>query len=65
MVKYADGPTTEVETAITAPPETVWPFLCDINVPGQCSEEFVRAEWLDGGPAMGSKFRGYNARSGR
>ena len=60
MVKYADGPTTEVETEITAAPETVWPFLCDINVPGQFSEEFVRAEWLDGGPAMGARFRGYN-----
>lgn len=60
MVKYADGPTTEVEIRVDAPPATVWPFLCDINVPGSFSTEFQRAEWIDEGPALGATFRGYN-----
>jgi len=60
MVKYADGPTTEVEVSIGVPVATVWPLLCDINVPGSFSEEFERAEWIDEGPALGASFRGYN-----
>lgn len=60
MVKYADGPATSVEVHISAPASVVWPFLCDINVPGRFSAEFVRAEWLDDGPAIGATFRGYN-----
>ena len=60
VVKYADSPSTEVEVSIDAPPASVWPFLCDINVPGQFSEEFIRAEWIDEGPAVGATFRGYN-----
>lgn len=60
MVKYADGPTTEAEVSITVPPSDVWPLLTDINVPGAFSEEFRRAEWVDDGPALNARFRGYN-----
>jgi len=60
MVKYADGPSTSVEVGIEAPPSLVWPLLCDINLPGRFSEEFVRGEWIDDGPAVGATFRGHN-----
>ena len=60
MVKYADGPTAQVETRIEAAPAAVWPLLCDINLPASFSEEFQRAEWIDDGPALGATFRGHN-----
>lgn len=61
MVKYADGPSTSVEVGIKASPSLVWPLLCDINLPGRFSEEFVRGEWIDDGPAPGATFRGHNS----
>lgn len=60
MVKYAEGPTAEVEQAIAAPVEVVWPLLCDINLPAGFSQEFQRAEWIDAEPGLGATFRGYN-----
>ncbi len=63
MVKYADGPTTEAEVAIEAPPSAVWPLLIDINTPAAFSEEFQGADWLDpveGEPDLGARFRGRN-----
>lgn len=62
MVKYADSPTTETAVEIGVPPSVVWPFLIDINVPGAFSQEFVRAEWIDGsvGPELNARFRGHN-----
>ena len=60
VVKYANGPEASAETEIDAPAQVVWPLLCDINLPGRFSEEFVRAEWLDDGPVVGATFRGYN-----
>ena len=60
MVKYADAPATDVEVQIAAPPAAVWPFVCDINVPGAYSAEFQRADWIDEGPALGATFRGHN-----
>ena len=60
MVKYADGPSTEVAVDIDASARAVWSLVSDINVPGAFSEEFERAEWLDAGPALGATFRGYN-----
>lgn len=60
MVKYADSPSTQAEVLIAAPPTAVWPYLCDINLPASFSQEFVRAEWIDDGPALGATFRGYN-----
>ncbi|MEM9130870.1 MAG: SRPBCC family protein [Actinomycetota bacterium] len=63
MVKYADGPQTEVEIDIAVPPEVVWPLVCDINTPSAFSVEFQRAEWIDDGPGPGARFRGYNKHS--
>ncbi len=64
MVKYTDGPTTEAEVGIDAPPSAVWPLLIDINTPAAFSQEFQGADWLDsgdvGGPTVGARFRGRN-----
>ncbi|MEL6891366.1 MAG: SRPBCC family protein [Actinomycetota bacterium] len=59
-MKYADGPGTEVEAPIAAPPARVWSFVSDINVPASFSREFRRAEWIDDGPRLGATFRGFN-----
>ncbi len=64
VVKYADSPSTAVDIEIDAPIGTVWPYVCDVNVPGSFSDEFQRAEWVDEGPALGARFRGYNRREG-
>ncbi|WP_419865052.1 SRPBCC family protein [Candidatus Poriferisodalis sp.] len=60
MVKYADGPTANVEVRIDAPPSVVWPLLCDINAPAEFSQEFQGADWVDDGPSLGATFRGRN-----
>ena len=61
-MRYADGPTTEVEIEIDAPPSRVWELVCDINLPSQFSSEFMGAEWLEGAvaPALGVRFKGRN-----
>ena len=62
-MKYADGPTAEVEVEVDAPPERVWPFVIDIDLPGRFSSEFQGAEWrtgADAGPALGATFEGRN-----
>ena len=60
MVKYADGPSTSVEIQIEAPADQVWRYVSDINVPGEFSTEFQRAEWIDEPPALGATCRGFN-----
>lgn len=60
MVRYADGPSAEVEVLIDAPPARVWQLVCDINLPGSFSSEFVGARWIDEGPAPGARFSGRN-----
>ncbi len=60
MVRYADGPTAEVEIGIDAPPEVVWPLVSDINTPAAFSDEFQGAEWVDEGPVAGARFTGHN-----
>jgi hypothetical protein len=61
-VKYADGPTAEVDLRIEAAPARVWPVVCDINLPSRFSDEFLGGEWLDdaSGPALGARFVGRN-----
>ena len=59
-MRYADGPTAEVEVYIDAPPSRVWELVSDIELPARFSEEFQGAEWLDNGPAAGARFRGRN-----
>lgn len=61
MVKYADGPTMEVEVEVGVSAAVIWPLISDIDMPARFSEEFQGAEWIDGaGPAIGSRFRGRN-----
>jgi hypothetical protein len=59
-VRYADGPTVEVETHVEAAPEAVWPVVTDIGLPARFSAELQSTSWLDGatGPAPGARFRG-------
>jgi Polyketide cyclase / dehydrase and lipid transport len=59
-VKYADGPTTEVDVLVNAPLERVWSLISDINTPARFSSELIEAEWCDEGsePAVGARFVG-------
>jgi uncharacterized protein YndB with AHSA1/START domain len=61
-LRYADTPTTEVSVDIAAPPERVWTFVSDVQLPSRFSDEFRGAELLDGAmaPAVGVRFRGRN-----
>jgi uncharacterized protein YndB with AHSA1/START domain len=61
-MRYADGPSVDVEVQIAAPPARVWELVSDIDLPARFSEEFQGAEWLDDatGPAIGARFRGTN-----
>jgi uncharacterized protein YndB with AHSA1/START domain len=61
-MKYADGPTAEVELDIDAPPSRVWELVSDINLPSRFSTEFQGAEWQNeaSGPAVGARFTGRN-----
>jgi hypothetical protein len=66
-LRYADGPTTEAELVIDAPPAVVWPLVCDIQTPAEFSSEFQGGQWLDGvtRPALGARFRGRNYHEAR
>src|SRR5688500_5125798 len=58
-MRYADGPSVQVEVHIDAPPSRVWELVSDINTPARFSTEFQGAEWLDGdGPRLGARFEG-------
>jgi uncharacterized protein YndB with AHSA1/START domain len=57
-MKYADGPTVEVETLVHAPIERVWALVTDIGLPARFSSEFVGATWLDDGPRLSARFVG-------
>ncbi|MDA1129057.1 MAG: SRPBCC family protein [Chloroflexi bacterium] len=56
-------PGVTVEVDISAPPERVWEFASDINLPARFSHEFQGAEWIDAdGPREGASFIGRNER---
>ncbi|HTN79943.1 MAG TPA: SRPBCC family protein [Acidimicrobiales bacterium] len=57
-MKYADGPTAEVEVIVHAPLERVWQIVTDIDTPARFSSELLGATWLDAGPAVGARFVG-------
>jgi uncharacterized protein YndB with AHSA1/START domain len=59
-VRYADGPSVEVEVHVKAPPGRVWALVTDINMPARFSAEFRGATWVDEGPALGARFVGRN-----
>ena len=47
-MRYADGPTVEVEVLVDAPAGTVWSLVSDIGTPVRFSAELQEAHWLDG-----------------
>ena len=57
-MRYADGPTAEVEVEVDAPVERVWALVSDIALPARFSSELQSARWLDDGPALGARFVG-------
>jgi uncharacterized protein YndB with AHSA1/START domain len=61
-MRYADGPTVEVDVYVDAPPSRVWPLVSDIDLPSRFSEEFQGGGWLDDarGAAVGARFKGRN-----
>lgn len=61
-MKYADGPTVEVDVHIDAPAERVWELVSDTDLPARFSTEFQGSRWLDGAsvPAVGARFAGRN-----
>ena len=61
-MRFADGPTIEVDVRIDAPPSRVWPFVTDIAVPAGFSTELQEARWEDDGgrPKVGARIRGRN-----
>lgn len=59
-MKYADGPSAEVEVIVDAPVGRVWQLVSDVNLPGTFSDEFKGASWMDDGPALGARFVGRN-----
>jgi uncharacterized protein YndB with AHSA1/START domain len=58
-VRYADGPSVEVEVVVHAPIERVWALVADLDLPARYSSEFRGATWLDE-PGLGARFVGRN-----
>jgi hypothetical protein len=46
-MRYADGPSVEVETFIDASPGAVWALVSDVTIPVQFSTELEEVTWLD------------------
>ena len=46
-MKYADGPTVEVQAVIDAPPSAVWALVSDATTPVRFSEELQAVRWID------------------
>jgi Polyketide cyclase / dehydrase and lipid transport len=46
-VRYADGPTVEVDTLVDAPPAVVWSLVCDVTTPVRFSDELQEVRWID------------------
>jgi len=61
-VTLADGPGVTVEVDVKAPPDEVWPYIADINLPARFSDEFQGAEWISDEPGVGATFLGRNRR---
>ena len=57
---HADGAGVTVEVDIDAPPEAVWPYVSDIELPARFSDEFQGADWISDVPAVGATFLGRN-----
>lgn len=59
-MRYADGPTVEIDVHVAAPIERVWSLVSDIELPARFSSELLSARWIDGGPKVGARFVGRN-----
>ena len=59
-MRYADGPTAEVDVVVHAAADRVFELISDINLPSRFSNEFRGADWVDPGPALGARFTGHN-----
>jgi hypothetical protein len=59
-MRYADGPSVEVEILVHASVLAVWELVTDINLPARFSNEFRGAEWVEDGPRLGARFVGRN-----
>jgi Polyketide cyclase / dehydrase and lipid transport len=46
-VRYADGPTVEVQTLVAAPAAVVWSLVSDVTTPVEFSAELQEVRWLD------------------
>jgi uncharacterized protein YndB with AHSA1/START domain len=46
-MRYADGPTVEVDVVIAASPERVWELVADIGLPARFSSELQEATWVE------------------
>ena len=46
-MRYADGPSVEVDIYIERPPAVVWALVSDITTPVRFSEELQEATWID------------------
>ena len=67
-MRYADGPTVEVEVDVGATADRVWSLVVDIDLPARFSTEFEGATWLigaEGGAALGATFEGRNRHPAR
>lgn len=62
-MRFAEGPSTQVETTINAPVERVWTLVTDIALLARFSDELQSAEWLDDSrrPRVGARFVGRSA----
>jgi uncharacterized protein YndB with AHSA1/START domain len=60
-------PTVSVSRDIAAPPEQVWAMVADLTRMGEWSPETTGGSWRGGasGPAVGPRFRGWNANGRR
>ena len=59
-MKYADGPTVEVEVRVDALPSAVWPVVRDITTPARFSEELEEVRRLDDDENGRARFAGRN-----
>lgn len=63
-MRYAEGPSVEVEVVVAAPPALVWSLVSDIDLPARFSTEFRGGSWLDA-PGVGARFTGRNHHDAR
>jgi uncharacterized protein YndB with AHSA1/START domain len=61
-MRYADTPSTDMQTYVDAPPEQVWGPVTDIHLMAEISTELMSVRWVDGvaGPCLGARFVGRN-----